>query len=101
MAQMTLTDALNDLRSAEQALHRFEQQYWLSSDVFYELYTQGKLDNGEHLEEFAEWIGHYRMKLKREKALKHFSRQRIEQLQQEAEGGMIHLLPQEPVLEVA
>ena len=41
------------------------------------------------------------MKLKREKALKHFSRQRIEQLQQEAEGGMIHLLPQEPVLEVA
>jgi hypothetical protein len=33
MAQITLTDVLNDLRSAEQALHRFEQRYWLSSEV--------------------------------------------------------------------
>lgn len=74
MAQITLTDVLNDLRGAEQALHRFEQRYWLSSDVFYELYTQGKLDNGEHLEEFAEWMGHYRLKVKREHALQHLSR---------------------------
>lgn len=69
--------------------------------MFYELYSQGKLDNGEYLEEFAEWVGHYKLKVKREHTLQHFSRQRIEQLQQDAEGEMIHLLPQEPVLEVA
>ena len=101
MEGLSLSHVLDDLRSAEQALHRFEQRYWLSSEVFYELYTQGELDNGEYVEEFAEWVGHYKLKLKREKALQHFSRQRIEQLRQQAHGETIDLLPQEPVLEVA
>jgi len=30
---------------------------------------QGTLDNGEYGEEFAEWAGHYKLKLKREAAL--------------------------------
>ena len=78
MRTLTLSHVLDDLRSAEQALHTFEQRYWLSSDVFYELYMQGELDDGTHVEEFAEWIGHYKLKQKREKILHHFSRQRVE-----------------------
>lgn len=69
MATITLSDILDDLRAADQALHKFEQCYWLSSRVFDELYSQGLLDDGSHAEDFAEWAGHYQLKLKREAAL--------------------------------
>lgn len=98
---LTLSMVLEDLRFAENALHKFEQLYWLSSDVFYDLYSQGLLDNGEHLEEFAEWAGHYMLKLKREEALRQFSRHRINQLRQQSESDTIYLTPQEPMLEFA
>lgn len=101
MRTLTLSNVLNDLRVAEQALRTFEQRYWLSSEVFYELYTQGLLDNGECTEEFAEWAGHYRLKQKREAALEQFSRQRIKQLRHQTQGDLISLLPQDLVLEVA
>jgi hypothetical protein len=101
MLTITLSTVLDDLRSVEQALHKFEQRYWLSSDVFYEMYSQGRLDDGEQVEEFAEWAGHYALKLKREDLLQKFSRQRIEQLRQQSSSDTIHLSPQEPVLEFA
>jgi SOS response regulatory protein OraA/RecX len=101
MATITLSDILDDLRAADQALRKFEQRYWLSSDVFYDLYSQGLLDDGSHAEDFAEWAGHYKLKLKRESALKQLSRQRVEQLQRQATGDTIELAPQEPVLELA
>jgi glycogen debranching enzyme len=69
MSTITLTDILDDLRVADRALRRFEQRYWLSSDLFYDLYSQGALDDGSHLEDFAEWAGQYKLKLKRETAL--------------------------------
>jgi hypothetical protein len=101
MSTIILSDILDDLRVVDQALRRFEQRYWLSSEVFYELYSQGLLDDGVHLEHFAEWAGHYKLKLKREAALKHFSHQRVEELRRQAEGGTIELALQEPVLELA
>ncbi len=57
MATITLRDILDDLRAADQVLCKFEQRYWISSDVFYELYSQGQLGNGENLEDFSEWAG--------------------------------------------
>ncbi len=69
MMTIPLSNVLEDLRIAEQALHKFEQRYWLSSEVFYELYSQGVLDDGSHIEEFAEWAGHYQLKLAREAVL--------------------------------
>lgn len=101
MATITLSDILDDLRAADQALRRFEQRYWLSSDVFYELYSQGLLDDGSHLEDFAEWAGHYKLKRKREAALEKLSRQRVEQLRRQVHDKTIELAPQEPVLELA
>ena len=73
MATIIRSDILDDLRVADQALRKFEQRYWLSSDVFYELYSQGLLDDGLHPEDFAEWAGHCELKLKRETALEQFS----------------------------
>ncbi|MFC2037817.1 hypothetical protein ACFLYD_07640 [Chloroflexota bacterium] len=70
MASIALSDILDDLRAADQALRRFEQRYWLSSEIFYNLYVQGLLDDGSHLEEFSEWAGHHKLKLKREAALR-------------------------------
>jgi hypothetical protein len=58
MATITLSDILDDLRAADRALRKFEQRYWLSSEVFYDLYSQGLLDDGSHLEDFSEWAGH-------------------------------------------
>jgi hypothetical protein len=101
MTTITLSDILDDLRAADQALRRFEQRYWLSSDVFYELYSQGLLEDGSHLEDFAEWAGHYKLKLKREASLTQFSRQRIDELRRQSHGNMIDLALQEPVLEPA
>jgi hypothetical protein len=37
MAAVPLSEILNDLRAADQVLRKFEQRYWLRSDVFYEL----------------------------------------------------------------
>ena len=101
MATLTLSDILDDLRAAEEGLHKFERRYWMSSSHFYELYSQGLLDDGSHAEDFSEWAGHYKLKLKREAALEQLSRQRFERLRRYAVGTVIELAPQEPVLELA
>lgn len=69
MATVTITEIIDDLRAADEITRRFERRYWLSSADFYELYTQGLLDNGEHTEDFALWAGFYEIKLDREQAL--------------------------------
>jgi hypothetical protein len=74
MATLTLSNILDDLEAAEAGLRKFERRYWTSSTHFYELYSQGLLDDGSHLEDFAEWAGHYKLKLKREAALEKISR---------------------------
>lgn len=73
MATLALSDILDDLQAAEEGLHKFERRYWMSSSHFYELYSQGLLDDGSHAEDFAEWAGHYKLKLKREAALEQLS----------------------------
>ncbi len=100
MATLTLSAILDDLQVAEMGLHKFERRYWVSSVHFYELYSQGVLDDGTHSEVFAEWAGHYKLKLKREAALEQLSRRRVEQLHRQADGVTIELAPQEPVLEL-
>ena len=76
MATPQLHEILDDLRAAEETTHRFERRYGIASEQFFELYTAGKLDDGEHAEDFSEWAGFYRLKLRREQALKDLSQQR-------------------------
>ena len=101
MATLTLSDILDDLQAAEAGLHKFERRYWTSSVHFYELYSQGLLDDGSHAEDFSEWAGHYKLKLGREAALEELSRRRVERLRRQASGDAIELAVQEPVLELA
>jgi hypothetical protein len=73
IATITLSEILDDIQAAEEGLHKFERCYWMSSAHFYELYSQGLLDDGSYAEDFAEWAGHYKLKLKREAALEQLS----------------------------
>jgi hypothetical protein len=98
---LTLSDILDDLRVAEEGLHKFERKYWISSADFYELYAQGLLDDGENTADFAEWAGHYKLKQKREAALAQISKQRLAALRQNSSQTTIQLLPAEPVLTLA
>lgn len=100
MSTITLSDILDDLQNADQSLRRFEQRYWISTGQFYELYSQGQLDDGEHAEDFAEWAGYYKLKQKRERALEELSTQRVTQLRNQAPAGLLQLTPAEPVLQI-
>lgn len=98
MTTLTLSDILDDLRVAEEGLHKFERRYWISSEDFYDLYSRGLLDDGEHLEDFAEWSSYYKLKQKRQNALEQLSKQRLENLQRDAQNQTIRLMPAEPAL---
>jgi hypothetical protein len=100
MVTLTLSDILDDLHAAEEGLHRFERRYWISSAHFYELYSQGLLDDGENAEDFAEWAGHYKLKLKRQAALDQLSASRIEALRQQTGSQTVQLTPAEPALKL-
>lgn len=69
MKEITITRILDDLRVADEITRRFERRYWLSSADFYALYTQGRLDDGEHTEDFAEWSAFYQVKTNRQEGL--------------------------------
>jgi len=100
MATITLSDILDDLQAAEQVLRKFEQRYWISSTDFYELYSQGLLDDGQHREDFSEWAGFYKIRQHRQELLRQFSEQRIADLRAASEDDFVHLEPGEPVLKV-
>jgi len=102
MTTIALSDILDDLRVADQTLRKFEQRYWLSTEIFYDLYSRGLLDNGQHRADFSEWAGYYKLKLKREAALKQLSQQRVAYLfDAQTSERIAELLPQEPVMELA
>ena len=101
MTTVSLGDILDDLRAADQALRRLEQRYWLSSDVFFDLYQQGRLDDGENLEDFSEWAGFYKIKQHREELLRQFSLERVTELRAASTDDLVRLESGEPKIEIA
>jgi len=101
MSEITVSEILDDVRVADEVIHKFERRYWITSEQFYALYSQGKLDDGEFAEDFSEWAGFYKLKLRREDAFREWSEKRIEQLQTAAPASGIRLEPQEPVIEIS
>lgn len=87
--------------AAEETIHRFERRYGIASQQFFELYSAGKLDDGEHAQDFSEWAGFYRLKLRREQALKDLSQERLRQLEATAPSGRIPLDPQESLVDAS
>jgi len=78
--KLTVSEIIDDLRVADEMLRRFERLYWLSSDQFFELYSQGLLDDGEHLHDFSQWAGFYKLRQRRLDAFNRLSRERVAQL---------------------
>ncbi|MBI1800144.1 MAG: hypothetical protein HY259_05495 [Chloroflexi bacterium] len=97
---VTITEILDDLRAADEITRRFERRYWLSSADFYTLYQQGRLDDGEHTEDFAEWSAFHQIKLDREAALQELSRERVRRLLVTTGEQTIEIDPGEPALPV-
>ena len=100
MYKITIGDILHDLRVAEDVLRKFERRYWITSEQFFGLYNQGLLDNGEHAEDFSEWAGFYKLKMRREAAFQKLSKERLEKMKTSTTAGVISLEPQEPTVEV-
>jgi hypothetical protein len=100
MTSVTITEILDDLRAADETTRRFERRYWLSSADFYELYTQGMLDDGEHTEDFAVWAAYHEIKLDREKDLQQLSRARLRLVKDQVQHGVVRITPPEPSLNV-
>ena len=96
--EVTITEILDDLRVADEITRRYERRYWLSSADFFALYQQGRLDDGEHTDEFAEWSAYYQIKLDREAALQALSRERVRQLSADPQAQTIAIDPREPTL---
>lgn len=101
METLDLNQILDDLRVAEEAMHRLERRYGIASEQFYALYSAGKLDDGQDDGDFSEWAGFYRLKLRREQAFRDLSGQRLRQLEASASWGVILLEPQETLVDVS
>ena len=99
MAEITISEILDDLRVADEALLKFERRYWITSEQFFELYNQGLLDDGEHAEDFSEWAGFYKLKHRREASFRKLGEKRLKELKALMRGSTIKLKPQEPVVE--
>jgi hypothetical protein len=82
----TIPETLDDLRAADEIIRRYERQYGLSSADFYARYSQGRLDDGENLEDFTEWAAFYKLKLRRGQALARLLCRRRDILQQPVHG---------------
>ena len=70
MAEISISEILDNLRVADEILLKFERRYWITSEQFFNLYNQGLLDTGEHAEDFSEWAGFYRLKQRREESFR-------------------------------
>jgi hypothetical protein len=77
MGEIAVSEVIDDLRVAEEVLRKFERRDWITSEQFYDLYNQGLLDNGEHGEDFSEWTGFYKLKLRREEAFRKIGQNRV------------------------
>jgi hypothetical protein len=75
--KLTVSEIIDDLRVADEALRRFERLYWLSSDQFFELYSQGLLDDGEHLHDFSQWAGFYKLRQRRLDAFNRLNQEQV------------------------
>ena len=98
MDEITITEILDDLRASDEITRQFERRYWLSSADFYALYQEGRLDDGEHTAEFAEWAAYFEIKQDREAALQTLSHERVRQLSVNTREAILAIDPHEPTL---
>ncbi len=93
--QLSIPELLDSLLALTQELYKYERAYALTSEDFYALFSQGKLDDGEseQTEDFCLWAGLYETKLAREQALRQASRTTVQKLINASESGNLRLSP--------
>jgi hypothetical protein len=93
--QMTLAELIESSYALAEQIKQYEKKYGITSADFYQLFIQGKLDDGEYeqTEEYCEWAGLYEIKLKREQQFRELSQQAVSRLVAENEGQSIQLAP--------
>jgi len=64
---LILQDILANLHAAEQDCARYEKQYGMLSEHFYELYRNGTLDNDHPNFDYTDWAGAYKIMLQSKK----------------------------------
>ncbi len=97
---MTQDELLESLYALTGEIKVYEKKYGIASEDFYQLFRQGKLDDGEYeqTEEYCDWAGLYEIKLKRERQFRELSRQTIAHLLAASQNQPVQLLPlTEPV----
>jgi len=99
---MTLSELIESIYALNREIKKFEKKYGLTSADFYELFREGKLDDGdyEQTEEFCEWAGLYEIKLKREQKFRELSRQAVSRMLAASKGYALHLSPLKQSVEV-
>jgi hypothetical protein len=92
---MDIQKLITSIATLANSLARFEREYGLGSEVFYELYSQGKLDDGdsEQTAAYCEWAGLYQLKVKRERQLREASQRIVADLEARTRGKGITLRP--------
>ena len=94
---MNIPELITSITTLTSEIARFEREYGVGSEAFYELYSQGKLDDGgsEQTAAFCEWAGLYQLKVKREHQLRETSHRVIADLETKAQakGECITLKP--------
>jgi len=95
VTELTFEKIIEDIRAVDEELMAYEKKYGLATPVFYELFCQGLLDDGEYeqTEDFCMWAGAYEIKLEREERFLELSRQRAAALKVHAAGRTLELLP--------
>lgn len=73
---MSMQQIVDDIYALNRHLQSFEKKYGLTSSDFYELYSNGELDEGEFEQsrDFVEWAGFYKMKRQLEAEFSKLSR---------------------------
>ncbi len=84
---MNVSELITSIVTLTNELAGFEREYGVGSEAFYELYSQGKLDDGgsEQTAIFCEWAGLYQLKVKRERQLRESSRRIVADLEARAQ----------------
>ena len=92
---MTLSDIIEDLHALELRLLDYEKKYGLYSADFYELYSQGLLDDGELEEtiEYVRWAGLHEIKQERKATFRQISHDFVAALLIQNPENRIRLAP--------
>jgi len=90
---MSMQQIVDDMYALNRHLQSFEKRYGLTSSDFYELYSNGDLDEGEFEQsrDFVEWAGFHKMKSQLEAEFARLSHERLAALRS---GEQVLLTPQ-------